>query len=120
MHECVAPLPEPDGKRGPNPTKHKLLDCRLSATSKPGSGIGPIVIGNVWVCIAGHCTLAANPKAGLALQPLQIGVSVSRGFECTGHAPRVALAEKLAWQLNEFIQHQAAAEHLPGLFAFAH
>jgi hypothetical protein len=69
------------------PDVPELLDSRLIGLQKPGGrGLRPIAIGEVFFRLAGLCAMAAQPGAGRALAPLQLGVGVKGGSQIIGHA----------------------------------
>ena len=71
---------------GALPHLPELLDSTLIALVKPGGGLRPIAIGEVWYRLAGLCAMAACPNAGPALAPLQLGIGVKGGSQVLGHA----------------------------------
>lgn len=78
---------------GELPRHGSLLDSALVGTEKPGGGVRPIAIGEVWYRLAGACALKALPKVGASLAPLQVGAGVSGGIDAAAHAIQAALAE---------------------------
>ncbi len=77
---------------GQLPALPELTDARLLAFEKPGGGVRPIAIGEVWYRLAGLCALKALPNVGKSLAPLQLGVSTRGGSQSIGHAAHAALA----------------------------
>jgi hypothetical protein len=75
------------------PDLPSLSASALIALEKSGGlGVRPIAIGEVWLCLASLCAMAACPDIGRALAPLQLGVGVPRGSQCVGHALRAGLS----------------------------
>ena len=64
---------------------------RLIPLKKPGGGIRPIAIGEVWARLASMCAMACSPEVGPGLAPLQLGVGIRGGAQCMGHAINAAV-----------------------------
>ena len=69
-----------------------LLDSNLVGLAKPGGGVRPIAIGEVWYRLAGLCAITALEGIGRTLAPLQLCVGVPGGAEAAGLAVTAALA----------------------------
>jgi hypothetical protein len=65
-----------------------LLDASLIGLQKPGGGVRPIAIGEVWYRFASLCALTALADVGPSLAPLQLGVGMSGGVDAASHAIR--------------------------------
>jgi hypothetical protein len=63
----------------------ELLDASLISIKKPGGGVRPIAIAEVWHRLAGLCAMKGC-AAGMELHPLQVAVGVPGGSGCIGHA----------------------------------
>ena len=68
-----------------------MTDARLLAFDKPGGGVRPIAVGEVWYRLAGLCALRALLNVGKSLAPLQLGVSTRGGSQSIRHAAQAAL-----------------------------
>ena len=108
----------------------ELLACRLIPLVKPGGGIRPIAIGEVWVRLAALCALDACGVPGTSFLPLQLGVGVPGGAQCMSHAITAYLrkhvhhvAVQLDWKnafnsLDRTAMVKAVAERAPSLSRF--
>jgi hypothetical protein len=72
---------------GELPYLAELLDSTLIALKKPGGGIRPIAIGEVFNRLAALSGMAAVPEVGRSLAPLQLAV----GAQTMGHAVGAAM-----------------------------
>ncbi len=78
---------------GELPRASFLLDSSLIGLCKPGGGVRPIAIGEVWYRISMLCALAAvGADVGSSLAPLQVGVGTRSGVDAAVHAVSSALA----------------------------
>jgi hypothetical protein len=63
----------------------ELLYASLIGIQKPGGGVRPIAIAEVWHRLAGLCAMKGC-AAGMELHPLQVAGGVPGGSGCIGHA----------------------------------
>jgi hypothetical protein len=87
---------------GTLPSIAELLDASLISIQKPGGGVRPIAIAEVWHRLAGLCAMKGC-AAGMELQPLPMVVGVPGGSGCIGHplhACMLADAECLTIQVD--------------------
>jgi hypothetical protein len=115
---------------GELPRHSSLLDSSLIGLQKPGGGVRPIAIGEVWYRLAGLCALTACNEVGPSLAPLQLGVGIPGGAEAISHAAQAALATDpeaallTVDQANAFNSvtrsavFEAVKEHVPKLLPF--
>jgi hypothetical protein len=93
-----------------------LLASRLVALDKTRGADGvdgalslrPIAIGEVWVYLAGLCTLQAGAHSSAALAPLQLGIGVKGGVQILGHALRAGTETPAVVTLQVDRQHGLA------------
>ena len=52
----------------------------------------PVAIGEVWLRLVGQCAMAVSADLGKRMAPLQMGVGVSGGTQCVGHAVKAGIA----------------------------
>jgi Reverse transcriptase (RNA-dependent DNA polymerase) len=76
---------------GELPYLAELLDSTLIAFKKPGGGIRPIAIGEVFYRLAALSGMAAVPDVGRSLAPLQLAVGTRGGAQTMGHAVGAAM-----------------------------
>ena len=74
------------GLAGTLPPWQEVRASRVVMLLKKGGGIRPIAIGEVLTRLMSMCAMAACPKLGPALAPLQVGVGLRGGAQCLGHA----------------------------------
>jgi hypothetical protein len=75
---------------GKLPRHDSLLDASLIGPQKPGNGVRPIAIGEVWYRFASLCALMVLAAVGPSLALLQLGMGVSGGVDAASHAIRAA------------------------------
>jgi hypothetical protein len=76
---------------GALPHVQELLDSALIGTQKPGGGVRPIAIGDVWLRLASRCAMAACPDIGPGLAPLQLGVGTRGGPQVLAQALKAGM-----------------------------
>ena len=64
---------------------------RLIPLTKPGGGIRPIAVGEVWARLASMRALVCSGNTGPGLAPLQVGVGIMGGAQCLRHAMKAGV-----------------------------
>ena len=74
------------------PVWEALRAYRLIPLRKQPDGVRPIAIGALWLRLVDKCAMAVGADLGKAMAPLQMGVGVSGGAQCVGHAVKAGIA----------------------------